>query len=224
MPRPHFIAALAAVTLIAGLVAGCAPAPSGGGAASTSSTVQTATPQAGGPSSAEATPSAVVRMTTSKGVVTIALNGSKAPITVANFLKLVKARFYDGILIHRVEPGFVVQAGDPLTRGLGAKRLREVLARQQAGAPAAGDPPIGGGGPGWTIPLEKNDLTHERGVIAMARTSEPDSAGSQFYITLAPAHPLDGQYAVFGAVTDGMDVVDRLAVGDVIRSIKVIGK
>jgi peptidyl-prolyl cis-trans isomerase B (cyclophilin B) len=141
---------------------------------------------------------------------------------VANFVKLVKARFYDGILVHRVEPGFVVQAGDPGTRGLSAKKLNAILARQAD--PLPGDPQIGGGGPGWTIPLEHNDLVHDRGVIAMARSSDPDSAGSQFYVTLGAAHFLDGQYAVFGKVTAGMDVVDKLAVGDAIRSARIIGE
>lgn len=165
-----------------------------------------------------------VTLTTSKGVIRLELYPAKAPLTVANFVKLVKARFYDGILVHRVEPGFVVQAGDPQTRGMSAKRLGDVLARQAAGTSLAGDPAIGAGGPGWTIPLERNDLVHDRGVIAMARTQQPDTAGSQFYITLAPAHQLDGQYAVFGRVTSGMDVVDALAVGDVIRSARVTGK
>lgn len=229
MPFPRLIAALAVATFLVGVLAGCAPVPSGGDGVSqyggSGSPVATGAPQAGQATPAvEATASVVVRMTTSKGDVTIALYESKAPATVANFVKLVESRFYDGILVHRLEPGFVVQAGDPLTRGLGAKCLSEVLARQKANAVASGDPRIGSGGPGWSIPLERNDLVHDRGVIAMAREPRPDTAGSQFYITLAPAHFLDGEYAVFGRVTDGMDVVDRLSVGDAIRSIRTIGK
>jgi len=215
MPRIRLIAALAACTLFAGVLTGCVGAPSGGDSAQSGGgvpSVTTETPQGGDATpTVETTASVVVRMTTTKGDVTIGLFGSKAPATVANFVKLVEAHFYDGILIHRVEPGFVVQAGDPLTKGLTAKALST-------------DPRIGSGGPGWTIPLERNDLVHDRGVIAMARTSEPDSAGSQFYITLAPAHFLDGEYAVFGAVTSGMDVVDKLAVGDAIRSITIISQ
>jgi len=159
---------------------------------------------------------------TDKGEITIVLNEAATPKTVANFLKLVGAGFYDGLRIHRVEPAFVVQAGDPLTKGLSSAELLAVLARRQAGAPKAGDPAIGTGGPGWSIPFEENALVHDRGVIAMARSQDPDSAGSQFYLTLAPAHFLDGDYVVFGQVTQGMDVVDRLAVGDAIVSAAVI--
>ena len=185
------------------------------------------TPSAVATPSAETTnPSPVVkvRLTTSKGIVDLELYPSKAPVTVANFVKLLTAKFYDGILVHRVEPGFVVQAGDPQTRGMSAKQLEGILARQASNTPLPSDPPIGSGGPGWTIPLENSGLLHDRGVIAMARTEQPDTAGSQFYITLAPAHQLDGQYAVFGRVTAGMDVVDKMAVGDVIRSARLISQ
>ncbi|HEY5506745.1 MAG TPA: peptidylprolyl isomerase, partial [Coriobacteriia bacterium] len=151
-----------------------------------------------------------VTFTTSKGDFVVTLNTDKAPATSANFLKLVKAKFYDGLLVHRVEPGFVVQAGDPLTKGMTPDALERAL--------ASGEPPVGTGGPGWSIPLEQTGLLHERGVIAMARSQDPDSAGSQFYITLGPAPHLDGAYAVFGAVTQGMDIVDTLAVGDKIVS------
>jgi peptidyl-prolyl cis-trans isomerase B (cyclophilin B) len=223
MHRRTLIAGLAALALGSSLLAGCSGAPAGG---STSASTAATAPAQSAASAAPTASVAVVRvaLTTSKGVVDLELYPDKAPGTVANFVKLVKSRFYDGILVHRVEPGFVVQAGDPLTRGMTAKRLKEILARLANNAPLAGDPQIGTGGPGWTIPLERNDLVHDRGVIAMARTQDPDSAGSQFYITLAPAHQLDGQYAVFGKVTAGMDVVDRLVVGDVITSAKVISE
>ncbi len=114
-----------------------------------------------------------------------------APITCANFEKLVKSGFYDGLTFHRVIPGFVIQGGCP-----------------------KGD---GSGGPGWTIKGEfeangvKNDLKHTRGVVSMARTIVPDSAGSQFFIMHADAPYLDGNYAAFGKVVEGMDVVDRIA-------------
>lgn len=114
-----------------------------------------------------------------------------APITVENFVKLVKQGFYDGLTFHRIIPGFMIQGGDPEGNGTG--------------------------GPGWTIKGEfssngvKNDLKHKRGVISMARAMDPDSAGSQFFIMHADASYLDGQYAAFGQVIDGMDEVDRIA-------------
>lgn len=209
MPRLPHSAVAAALIVFLGLLAACTSAPS---PAVPSSQPASTTVQSVGPSAL---------IVTDKGTITIALNESKAPKTVANFVRLVRAGFYDGLLIHRVEPGFVVQAGDPLTKGLGSKELIAILARRQTGASLAGDPAIGAGGPGWTIPFEKNDLVHDRGVIAMARSQAPDSAGSQFYITLAPAHPLDGDYVVFGKVTQGMEAVDALAVGDKIVSATV---
>ena len=114
-----------------------------------------------------------------------------APITCANFEKLVKEGFYNGLGFHRIIPGFMIQGGCPKGNGTG--------------------------GPGWTIKGEfaangvKNDLKHTRGVISMARTADPDSAGSQFFIMHADAPHLDGQYAAFGKVVEGMDVVDRIA-------------
>lgn len=223
MHRRTLIAALVALALATALLAGCSGAPSPGSSAAT--TAAGAASSAATTSAPESTTTVVaVRLTTSKGVVDLELYPTKAPVTVANFLKLVNAKFYDGILVHRVEPGFVVQAGDPQTRGLTAKSLLAILARQQSGTSLPTDPQIGAGGPGWTIPLENSGLLHDRGVIAMARTSDPNSAGSQFYITLAAAHELDGQYAVFGRVTAGMDVVDKLAIGDKIVSARVIAQ
>ena len=113
-----------------------------------------------------------------------------APITVENFVKLVKQGFYDGLTFHRIIPGFMIQGGDPEGNGTG--------------------------GPGWNIKGEfssngvKNDLQHKRGVISMARAMDPDSAGSQFFIMHADASYLDGQYAAFGKVTDGMEVADEI--------------
>jgi peptidyl-prolyl cis-trans isomerase B (cyclophilin B) len=119
-----------------------------------------------------------------------------APRTVENFVTLAKKGFYDGLIFHRVEPRFVVQGGDP--RGDGT------------------------GGPGYKVKAEFNKQPHVRGAVAMARSNDPDSAGSQFYITLAPAHFLDGKYTVFGIVTSGMDVVDKIRVGDKMRSVKIV--
>ena len=114
-----------------------------------------------------------------------------APETVANVEKLVKSGFYDGLTFHRVIKGFMIQGGCP--DGTGA------------------------GGPGWSIKGEfasngfRNDLKHERGVISMARTSDPNSAGSQFFIMHEDAPHLDGEYAAFGKVVEGMEAVDRIA-------------
>jgi peptidyl-prolyl cis-trans isomerase B (cyclophilin B) len=130
-----------------------------------------------------------------------------APRTVENFVKLAAEGFYDGTTFHRVEPGFVVQGGDPLSRTL-----------------PPGDRRIGTGGPGYTIKAEFNTRKHDRGVVAMARSQHPDSAGSQFYITLAPAPFLDGQYTVFGRVVQGMGVVDTIKVGDRMKSVRIVAR
>jgi peptidyl-prolyl cis-trans isomerase B (cyclophilin B) len=135
-------------------------------------------------------------ISTAKGDIVVELYGKDAPLTVANFVKLVKAGFYDGLNFHRIEPGFVIQGGDP-----------------------NGD---GSGGPGYQIKLEiAKDLKHVEGALAMARAQDPDSAGSQFYITLAATPFLDGNYAVFGKVINGMDVVKKIEVGDKITKITI---
>jgi cyclophilin family peptidyl-prolyl cis-trans isomerase len=224
MSRRSLIAASVALLFVLGLLAGCAAAPSqpvSAAPAAVSATDSVVTTGSETPSGTTPAAGSEVTIRTDKGVVVVTLNSVKAPKTSANFLKLVKAGFYDGLRVHRVEAGFVVQAGDPLTKGLSRQALLDILARRQAGAPAAKDPAVGTGGPGWTIPFEVTGLLHDRGVIAMARSQDPDSAGSQFYITLDAAHSLDGSYAVFGLVTRGMDVVDRLAVGDQIISATV---
>ncbi|MFU0825655.1 peptidylprolyl isomerase [Clostridium sp.] len=113
-----------------------------------------------------------------------------APNTVNNFISLVKKGFYNGVIFHRVIPGFMIQGGDP--KGIGI------------------------GGPGYSIKGEftsngfKNDLKHTRGVLSMARTMDPNSAGSQFFIMVEEAPHLDGQYAAFGKVIEGMEAVDKI--------------
>ena len=113
-----------------------------------------------------------------------------APQTVKNFVSLVSEGFYDGLIFHRVIPGFMIQGGDPNGTGMGGSKQ--------------------------TIPGEfsangfKNDLKHDRGVISMARTSAPNSASSQFYIVVKASSHLDGQYAAFGKVIDGLEEVDRI--------------
>ena len=121
------------------------------------------------------------------GVIDLELDAQAAPITVENFLKLVKDGFYDGLTFHRIIPGFMIQGGCPNGNGMG--------------------------GPGYEINGEfsangfkQNDLLHTTGVLSMARTMAPNSAGSQFFIMVAPAPHLDGQYAAFGQVTEGQDI------------------
>jgi len=128
------------------------------------------------------------------GRITIELFVDQAPNTVENFLKLVDSGFYNGLRFHRVVPGFVVQAGDP-----------------------KGD---GTGGPGWTIKFERNTVPHKEGTLSMARKQDLDSAGSQFFICLAPQPHLDGQYCAFGQVTDGMEFVRKIAAGDTMRTVQ----
>ena len=125
------------------------------------------------------------------GVIKAELYPEIAPNTVNNFISLIKKGYYDGIIFHRVIPGFMIQGGDPLGKGTG--------------------------GPGYCIKGEfaangfQNDLRHTAGVLSMARTMAPDSAGSQFFIMHKNAPHLDHQYAAFGKVTEGMDVVDAIA-------------
>ncbi|HEY3674485.1 MAG TPA: peptidylprolyl isomerase [Candidatus Tumulicola sp.] len=136
-----------------------------------------------------------VRIATDKGDLVLEFYPDEAPTHVAAFLKLVKAGFYDGLKFHRVEPGFVVQGGDP--------------------------DGTGSGGPGYRLKAEFNQRPHERGTLAMARTSDPDSAGSQFYICLADARFLDGQYTVFGKLTDGFDALDKIKRGDAMQTARI---
>lgn len=136
----------------------------------------------------------LVTIDTTKGQIVLEVYPVLMPITVSNFVKLVQSGFYDGLKFHRVED-WVIQGGDPLGNGTG--------------------------GPGWKIRLETNpQLKNLRGAVAMARGMEPDSAGSQFYILKKDASWLDGQYAVFGKVVQGMDVVDRILKGDLIQAVK----
>ncbi len=134
----------------------------------------------------------VVTMTMADGsVVKIELYPDKAPLTVENFVSLVKKGFYDGLIFHRIISGFMIQGGDPEGTGMG--------------------------GPGYHIKGEfyangvDNDLRHERGVISMARSMSPDSAGSQFFIMHKTSPHLDGQYAAFGKVIEGIEVIDQIA-------------
>jgi peptidyl-prolyl cis-trans isomerase B (cyclophilin B) len=140
-------------------------------------------------------------MTTGKiqtkfGDIVIAFFPDAAPKTVENFASLAKSGFYDGLLFHRIVPGFVIQGGDPNTKN--------VTNRSSWGT----------GGPGWTVKAEFNKNRHSRGAVSMARAQDPNSAGSQFLIVLKDANFLDGQYTVFGHVTSGMDAADRISALD----------
>jgi peptidyl-prolyl cis-trans isomerase B (cyclophilin B) len=139
------------------------------------------------------------------GEITLELFPQDAPRHVENFVTLVKKGFYDGQRVHRVEPNFVVQFGDPQSKSLPME-----------------DPRMGTGGPGHKVKAEFNNRKFERGILGMARSQDPDSAGSQVYIMLGPAPSLNGKYTAFGHVTKGMDVVDKIRVGDRIASIKVV--
>lgn len=136
-----------------------------------------------------------VRLTTGHGDIVFSFYAEDAPQHCAAFVKLVDAGFYNGLTFHRVEPGFVVQGGDPSGNGTG--------------------------GPGYSIPAEFNSRPHVRGTVAMARSSNPNSAGSQFYICLGDARFLDKQYTVFGQTIDGFDALDKIRVGDVMNFAKL---
>lgn len=137
----------------------------------------------------------VVTMTMEDGgTIEMELYPDVAPNTVNNFISLVEDGFYDGLIFHRVIPGFMIQGGDP--------------------------DGVGTGGPGYSIKGEfeangvENDVSHERGVLSMARSQHPDSAGSQFFIMVADSGHLDGEYAAFGKVIDGIDVADEIVSQD----------
>ncbi|MAR52377.1 MAG: peptidylprolyl isomerase [Propionibacteriaceae bacterium] len=180
---------------------------------------------------------ASVELTTTRGVVTLELDGDAAPVTAGNFADLVKRGVYDGTVFHRVirEPvPFVVQGGDPSSND-------PSTLKSQYGTGSFID---SNSGQARFIPLElsyKNEdqprysrvstnpsdlqqlkLSHERGALAMARSQSPDSASAQFYIALRPLPELDGRYAVFGRVTDGMEVVDEIQQDDKLLKAKLL--
>ncbi|HZT12054.1 MAG TPA: peptidylprolyl isomerase [Candidatus Baltobacteraceae bacterium] len=135
------------------------------------------------------------RIATPHGDIVFTFYADDAPQHCAAFVKLADAGFYDGLKFHRVEPGFVVQGGDPSGNGTG--------------------------GPGYQLKAEFNERPHVRGTVAMARASNPNSAGSQFYICLDDARFLDRQYTVFGQMTDGFDALDAIRVGDVMTKVTI---
>jgi peptidyl-prolyl cis-trans isomerase B (cyclophilin B) len=132
------------------------------------------------------------------GRIVIEFYPQDAPNHVDNFITLAKKGFYDGLKFHRVIAKFVAQGGDPEGTGRG--------------------------GPGYKIKAEFNSKKHLKGTVAMARSQDPDSAGSQFYICLEPQPGLDGQYTVFGQVVEGMDIVEGIKVGDIMKKVTIVDK
>jgi peptidylprolyl isomerase/peptidyl-prolyl cis-trans isomerase B (cyclophilin B) len=135
------------------------------------------------------------RIATGKGDIVFKFYPHDAPQHSAAFIKLARAGFYDGLTFHRVEPGFVIQGGDPSGNGTG--------------------------GPGYQLDAEFNDNKHIVGTVAMARSSNPNSAGSQFYICLGDAPFLNKQYTVFGHVVEGQPVVESIRVGDAMTAVTI---
>lgn len=135
------------------------------------------------------------RIQTAKGDIVFRFYPHEAKQHSAAFIKLARAGFYDGLTFHRVEPGFVVQGGCPAGTGTG--------------------------GPGYTLRAEFSELPHVKGTVAMARATNPNSAGSQFYICLGDARFLDKQYTVFGQTTVGQDVVERIRMGDLMERVTI---
>ena len=135
-------------------------------------------------------PKAIIK--TKFGEIEIKLFPDKAPRHVENFIKLAKSGFYNGTIFHRVIPGFMIQGGDPNTKDLNKKEL------------------YGMGGPGHSVKAEFNDIPHKRGIVSMARSNDPDSAGSQFFIVVEDSPFLDGKYTVFGQVVKGIGFADKI--------------
>lgn len=234
---------LVSLLIFGGLIlGGCSPDQ----AASISSPSSSATQTTSVPATQESSPQmknlpvlegkATVVMTVKGSPITIEVDGSNAQITGGNFVDLVQRGVYDGLVFHRVvrEPQpFVVQGGDPQSKdpnfpqqSLGTGGFIDQKTGAQRYIPLE-IKPVGAAAPIYGRTLESDGISsppvlrHTRGAVAMARSQQPDSASSQFYIALADLAFLDGNYAVFGRVTDGMDVVDQIQQGDRIESAKV---
>ncbi len=150
-----------------------------------------------------------VVLQTNRGAITLELNKSAAPLHVRSFVYLVKRGFYNNVKFHRLADltgngGNIIQGGDPATKSPATAQY------------------AGGGGPGYEVPLEISNLKHDKFALAAARTNDPNSAGSQFYICQGPVNFLDGQYTVFGKVVAGQSAALKLRQGDVIKSARVV--
>ncbi len=175
-----------------------APVASATPAVAAAGTTPTATVAAGTPDLSvdeNGLSKAVVTMETTKGTIKFRFYAKDAPNTVARFVQLIQQNFYNGLTFHRYVAGFVIQGGDPNGTGMG--------------------------GSGQKLKAEFNGRHHVLGTVAMARAQDPDSADSQFYIVLAPAPHLDGAYTAFGQVSEGLDVVQALRVGDKMTKVTV---
>lgn len=153
---------------------------------------------------------------TSKGTIRVQLAGKDAPIHVGNFVELAQKGFYNNLKFHRYVPGFVIQGGCPNTREMSSADVA-------AGKPGPFGQP-GTGGPGYRIRHEYDTNprnSHIDGALAMARSANPDSAGSQFYLCLGPQHGLDSGYTVFGTTIEGLDVISELRAGDTINYVRI---
>ena len=150
-----------------------------------------------------------------RGTLELEIYPKAAPKTVAHFVDLCKQHFYDGVLFHRVHPGFVAQAGDPKSKTVDGAKIADLddnAVSSQYG--------LGSGGSGHSVPLEAN-LPHLPNTIGLARSQDPNSGDSQFYINLADNASLDGQYCVFGQVVKGTDILPNIKQGDRIKSLTV---
>lgn len=157
------------------------------------------TPSPAAPPKPVITTNEVAVIKTSYGEMVLKFWPEVAPNTVENFKKLARTNFYDGTAFHRIMKGFMIQGGDPLTRD------------------PANAARFGTGGPGYQIKAEFNNKSHQKGVISMARSSNPDSAGSQFFLVHGDASFLDRQYTAFGELIKGLDVLDKIANSPVTR-------
>jgi len=137
---------------------------------------------------------------TSEGDMVVQFWNDAGPNTIENFKRLARSGFYDGTIFHRIVKGFMIQGGDPNSKDAGKESS------------------YGEGGPGYKIKAEFNDHSHERGIISMARSSDPDSAGSQFFICLAPVTRLDHHYTTFGKLSKGNDVLEKIGETPVTRN------
>jgi len=196
MKRRTMTAVIMALVCCALLAAGCGSASGGAGTGQASdekaASQDAAAASAGGEASIDPADLHHVEIKVKDyGTITLALDAGAAPRTVENFMKLAEEGFYDGLTFHRIMDGFMIQGGDPLGNGTG-------------GSDATIEGEFASNG-------FDNPISHGKGVISMARSQDPDSASSQFFITVADAAFLDGDYAAFGYVTEGMEVAEKIA-------------
>lgn len=177
------------IVILVFILSGCGMQEENGGSA-TNNNVKQSNSNTGYPADVKERPVVTMKMEDGQAIV-LELFPEAAPNTVANFISLIEKGFYDGLIFHRVIPGFMIQGGDPSGNGTG--------------------------GPGYSINgefksngFEVNTVKHDRGVLSMARTNDPNSASSQFFIMVQESSQLDGQYAAFGKVIEGMEVVDKI--------------